>query len=241
MIGSYVFHVDSQDTLSAGRSYAFYSCLLSLVSSDYAEWLHEQGETPISQCLYRENAETLWKINLLDQSATDAFSPVLDNLRSLPLNSGEINLKLTEKSSFAVEDLIASARAIESDRSFSFRVLSPTAFKQRGRYTVFPGTDLILQSLLNKWNTVFQSYPLDDEEAVRMISEGLRLADYDLRTTRFSMKDNRIPGFIGTMRIEARLSAPLMEIWKTLIEFSQYSGIGIKTALGMGGIKLMTK
>ena len=73
-----------------------------------------------------------------------------------------------------------------------------------------------------------------------MLLEGIRICDYNLHTTRYLLKDNRIPGFIGSLRIDTHLSAPLLEIWKILISFSEYSGIGIKTALGMGGVKLLS-
>lgn len=75
MIVGYVFRVDANDPLPAGRAYSFYSCLLSMLPADYAAALHAQGETPISQFLYREGGETLWRVNLLDQAAADAVSP----------------------------------------------------------------------------------------------------------------------------------------------------------------------
>ena len=241
MINRYIFRVNSQTLLPADRAYAFYSCLLSLISGEYTEELHESKETPISQFLYSDKTETLWQIHLLDQASYDVFSDVLSELKVLPLNSGEIELKLLEKDSFSAEELIKTARAIESDRFFSLRFVSPTAFKQSGRYTVLPEKELILQSLLKKWNAAFPLYPLEDEDAFHMLTEGIRISDYNLRTTRFVLKDNRIPGFIGTISFDTHLSAPLLDVWRILVAFSEYSGIGIKTALGMGGVKLYSR
>ena len=237
MISSYVFRVNTPEPLPTERAYAFYSCLLSLLPGEYVEELHEQKDTPIAQCLYREKAETFWKIHLLDQVSGDAFASVLRDLKTLPLNSGEIGLDLLKEETITAEGLIKAARSINADRFFPLCFLSPTAFKQSGRYTVVPDKDLIVQSLTNKWNAVFPSFPLNDEEAFRMLTEGIRISDYNLRTTRFLLKDNKIPGFIGNMRIETHLSAPLLDIWKILFSFSEYSGVGIKTALGMGGVK----
>ena len=39
--------------------------------------------------------------------------------------------------------------------------------------------------------------------------------------------------------MDAQLSAPIMELWRMLPVFAERSGIGIKTALGMGGVKLL--
>lgn len=237
MISRYSFRVNTQSPLPADRAYVFYSCLLSLLQGDYTEELHESKETPISQCLYSDARETIWRIHLLDQESNDVFSDALDNLKSLSLNSGTVELEPVEHKAYTAEELIKTARTIESGRFFSLRFFSPTAFKQGGRYTVLPEKELILQSLLRKWNTVFPSYPLEDEDAFHMLVEGIRISDYNLRTTRFILKNNKIPGFIGTISFDAHLSAPLLDIWKILIAFSEFSGIGIKTALGMGGVR----
>lgn len=241
MISNYTFRILTQGEIPTDHAYAFYSCLLSLLDGTYAEELHEQKETPVSQCIYYEKSETLWRINLLNEESINAFSETLNNLGILPLNSGEISLELLGKDTISAEKLIGDARSIESDRFFSFRFLSPVAFKQCGSYTVLPSKELILQSLLKKWNHVFPSLLLEDEDAFHMLCNGIRISDYNLRTTRFQLKENKIPGFIGNMRIDAHLSAPLLDIWKILITFSEYSGIGIKTALGMGGVKLSAR
>lgn len=241
MIRSFLYHVGSEGPLPSERAYAFYSCLLSLLPEEYAEGLHEQGETPVSQCLYSENGDCFWRIQLLDEIADDVFSPILKDLTILPLNTGDIGVELLRNTGFTADELIKTARAIDSERFFSLRFLSPAAFKQNGRYTVLPDTDLILQSLMNKWNSAFPSYPLEDEDALRMLSEGVRISDYNLRTTRFPLKGSKIPGFVGSLRFDTHLSPPLLDIWKILLTFSEFSGVGIKTALGMGGISMGTR
>ena len=160
MIRRFLFQVDSDKLLPPERAYAFYSCLLSLLPEGYAEAMHEQGETPISQCLYSERGQSFWQVQLLNELSNDGFSATLQELKILPVNTGDVHLKLLEDKSLTADELIKGARAIEPDRFFSLRFLSPTAFKQSGRYTVLPDKELILQSLMNKWNVSFPSYPL---------------------------------------------------------------------------------
>ena len=117
----------------------------------------------------------------------------------------------------------------------SLRFLTPTAFKQSGRYTIFPQEKLILQSLFARWNEVFPEYPLNDEDAFQALLSGIHITDYKLRTSRFLLKGVKIPGFLGSCTLDAKLPLPLLELWNTLLLFSGYSGIGIKTGLGMGG------
>jgi CRISPR-associated endoribonuclease Cas6 len=240
MIRRFLFQVDSDKLLPPERAYAFYSCLRSLLPEGYAEAMHEQGETPISQCLYSERGQSFWQVQLLNELSNDGFSATLQELKILPVNTGDVCLKLLKDESLTADELIKKARAIEPDRFFSLRFLSPTAFKQSGRYTVLPDKELILQSLMNKWNVSFPSYPLEDEDAFRMLSAGIRVSDYNLRTTRFALKDTKIPGFIGSLRFDTHLSPSLLDICKILLVFSEYSGVGIKTALGMGGVKFIS-
>lgn len=238
MIRSYTFRVNANSPIPSDRAYAFYSALLSLLPADYGEFLHQQGETPITQHLYEENGETLWRVHLLDHTEGDAISTVLDRLETISLYMGEFALAQKECASLTAENLMRVARGMEVRRYVTLRVLSPTAFKQAGRYVVLPEIELILQSLVNKWNAVFPSYPMEDQDAIRMLADGIRISDYRLRTTRFHLKDNRIPGFVGNLSFDTQLSAPIMELWKLLLVFSERSGIGIKTALGMGGVLL---
>jgi CRISPR-associated endoribonuclease Cas6 len=60
-----------------------------------------------------------------------------------------------------------------------------------------------------------------------------------LHTTRYPMKQVRLPAFQGRISIETRLPAPMMALWTTLYSFAPYAGIGVKTTLGMGGVSMM--
>lgn len=70
---------------------------------------------------------------------------------------------------------------------------------------------------------------------------GVHIVDYRLHTSRYHIKNTKIPGFSGIVTLESRLPAPLEEIWKLLVRFAPYCGIGIKTTLGMGGVSLLSK
>ena len=67
------------------------------------------------------------------------------------------------------------------------------------------------------------------------LQQGLHIVDYNLRTTRYPLKETRIPSFQGSVTVEAHLAPPLLELWNALLSFAPYGGVGIKTTLGMGG------
>ena len=132
------------------------------------------------------------------------------------------------------EELIRAGRSCSESRA-KLIFLSPCAFKQAGRYAIFPQENLLLQSLIAHWNAAFPEYALSDPDALQALQQGLHIVDYNLHTTRYLLKETRIPAFQGNVTIEARLAPPLLELWNALLSFAPYGGIGIKTTLGMGG------
>ena len=155
-------------------------------------------------------------------------------------------------SAVSAEELIRAGRSCSESRA-KLIFLSPCAFKQAGRYAIFPQENLLLQSLIAHWNAAFPEYALSDPDALQALQQGLHIVDYNLHTTRYLLKETRIPAFQGNVTIEARLAraeeelrllreerearedAPLLELWNALLSFAPYGGIGIKTTLGMGG------
>ena len=71
---------------------------------------------------------------------------------------------------------------------------------------------------------------------VILLEKGLHIVDYSLRTVRYPLKNVKIPSFVGNIVVESRLPAPLQEIWQLLVCLAPYTGVGIKTTLGMGSI-----
>lgn len=227
-------------------SYRLYSWLLEELPREIGEGLHEQGETPLSQYLYfeRETGKTIWVVNLLSEETERVFSPVLDEVQQVALHN-EITLTLKKESCHtiagAAQFITQSRRLSEERKRTELTFVTATAFKKEGRYEIFPSVRLLLQSLVNKWNVTYSAFPIDDADALEALERGLHIVDYQLRSVRYPLKTIKIPSFVGVVQIESRLSAPLEELWQMLLSFGVYSGVGVKTTLGMGGISYREK
>lgn len=218
-------------------AYRLYGWLMSQISSEFGDQMHLQGEHPIAHSLYfsQEKRASFWTINLLNDVARQVISPVLESAKDIPLH--ELTLSVSEIRTFpaiSAEELICSGRSGSENRA-KLTFLSPCAFKQSGRYAIFPQENLLLQSLIAHWNVAFPEYALTDPDALRALQQGLHIVDYNLHTARYLLKETRIPSFLGNVTIEAHLAPPLLELWNALLSFSPYCGVGIKTTLGMGG------
>lgn len=245
MISQYNFTVASTDgtPVFSSQAYRLYAWLLSYLSPSHADALHAQGEHPISQFLrYDPSAKTtVWSVSLLNEMAHDLFAPILDTAETVSLHHGTILLQTKTHSAVKdAHDLILESRRRDVSRT-TILFHSPASFKQAKRYVIFPQERLIVQSLINQWNRFVPEYPLDDPDAFQMLADGLRISDYALRSTGFRLKETVIPGFTGRLTIRSLLSPPLAELWSTLLSWAKYSGIGIKTTLGMGGVSIDTQ
>ena len=234
---------ENETVLTAISGYNMYGVLTELIASDYATILHENGINPISQYIQPNlNDKSIdWVVNLLSKEAANQVAPVLENNNCYQINS--CNCKLTVKDISitvipSVEALLERARALPDVAKPSLDFISSTSFKSNGDYLLFPSVEHIIRNLVNRWNSYSQLYPIDDEDAITSLIQSIKIAGYRLQSSYYRLKGTKIPGFKGEVRFSTRMSVPIAELFKILLYFSEYSGIGIKTSLGMGATKI---
>ena len=241
MMTQYRFAVRFSDgrPVFASSAYPIYAWLLSQIPAPYGTFLHEQGQKPISQYLYkeRETGQFIWTISCMDTASHEILAPILRSLHEIPLRAGLLQTSLLDTvSAQSMESLMELARKQSDAPFFHLAFRSPTSFKHDGAYVIFPETSFLIQSLAEKWTAAFPNYPLNDPEALAVFRQGLKITDYRLQSCRFSLKNAQIPACIGEIAVKVSLPSPMMELWKALVSFSRFSGVGIKTTLGMGGV-----
>lgn len=226
MISQYRYLLRSGRALPWHWAYRLYSGLLARLPVEYGAALHQCGSTPVSQFLYPqgENGECVWVVNLLNREAETYFAPVLTPALSLELPREQVTGELQACLRFAdAGDFLR--RMPENSLDMVFPV--PTAFKQAGQYVALPQERLLLQSMQNKWNEAFPQMPITRELA-------LTVESFRLHSSSFRLKGRPIPGFCGSLTLSAP-RADQQEL-EALAAFARFGGIGIKTALGMGGV-----
>ena len=223
--------------------YSFYGLLTEMAGTDVSEKLHTNGINPVSQYILinKEEKTIEWVINLLEKSVTERLSPIIESSERFSLKSCNTVLDVKTVNSVIVpseEFLINKARGRGSTIKPAIEFLTPTSFKSNNSYQLFPSVEFILRNLIRRWNAVSEKYVIDDEDAINILLQNIKIVGYNLYSSYFYMKNIGIPAFKGEIRLEAKLSVPLMELFKLLMVFSEYSGVGIKTSLGMGAVKV---
>lgn len=236
MIHSYQFRLSAP--LPATAAYPLYAAMLERAPREFAARLHESTVTPVSQYLRGD----LWQVSLFGAGSIETLSPILEGLDEVFLRRDRTRVTL-EQAGFrridSVDDLLE--HPVLDRGSLSFR--TPTAFKSAGVYQLLPTQRLVLQSLILKWNGCFGDVcPIEDDGGgLEALAEGLCYRSLRLDSTEFAMKHTRIPGVLGQIAFENRLSGFHKQLANALLAFGTYSGVGIKTTLGMGGLEITTK
>jgi CRISPR-associated endoribonuclease Cas6 len=232
---------DGPARVSPEWAYAMYGVLCRKLEPCFADALHGSSITPISQFLQcgNVNEPIEWHVTFFG-SAQEQLTHVISNIPCYELAKygstlNVTNMKVsppTSEGEFCKTYLAENAPR----RRLSMRFIVPTAFKSDGEYVIMPSIELIFQSLLAKWNACAAYNRLDDPEVLQDICAHTRIVNYSLRTTGFALKGVVIPAFTGSLKLSVRGPDMLAKLVNLLTAFGSFSGIGIKTALGMGGV-----
>ena len=125
------------------------------------------------------------------------------------------------------------ARA-EPARHITFQFTSPTTFHSGGRSVPLPQPDLILGSLLERWNA-FAPVALP-EEARRFAAECMAVSRYELQTRSLPFKEGAVKiGMIGQATLAAtRYDRYWLSVMNLLADYALFAGVGAGVTMGMG-------
>lgn len=217
--------------------------LMETLPENIANHLHQTGLRPYSQALYWDsiNKRSVWRIATLTQTAKNfLILPLLNNCpeQNFHLKNKNITFKITSGEIIretSYHDLTAQhfcSPAISRHREITF--FTPTSFKSAGNYMIYPYTEHILKSLLQRWQTFATEISLADDNTFIHLLEHININKYNLFMTNFFLENTKIPSFRGSLNFYIKGPESLVRIANLLLDYANFSGLGIKTALGMG-------
>lgn len=217
----YRFKTNYESKYSYSWGYAIYSAFLEQLEEEEAKDIHDINT--FNQ--YITHGE--WIINSEKEfNFKDSYY----------LKKFDTRITLTEGTNISFsEQEMADKYLIEDEYKKIVRIifLTPTTFKKDGEYVLYPTKDLIMQSLTNKWNEWAKEFVLEDMEW-----DNCKISRYNLKSSLYTLKGAKIQSFIGYVDLFFWGSESMIRLGNMICNFGKYSGIGIKTALGMGGINV---
>ena len=146
----------------------------------------------------------------------------------------EINVKSFSIQKKSYEDLF-----LECTKRKRIKLITPTSFKSNGVTHIFPNISTLISGVIAKINQHSETAELGDKKIIDELLEKVYIKDYNLWTKVFYLENIKIKGFVGTMDLAIKgEETTLANILNFLILMSEYTGLGIKTSLGMGGVKV---
>lgn len=213
---------------------------MELLPSEYAAILHREGLRPYSQSLVWGSGERpAWRLGFLTEEAYQrAALPLLEQKSLFLKQKGYgIDLHLEAEQQSAYEDLADRAfRGAGTPRRGRLRFLTATSFRQNGRYRILPDAALLFGSLLRRWNVFSPVVKLEEDHLEETLATVSSWSRYHLRSRFFSLEGQKINGFSGDWELRFHGTDMERRLMALLLFFAPFSGVGIKTALGMGAV-----
>ncbi len=242
MLAELRLELKSEGTVGYLQSSLFHGVLMESIDKDYAEVIHATGLHPYSQFVSGKNG-LIWTIRTLNK---DAYKGIIEPLLSpdfsgFDLRSKETHIDIVSKkiSSRSYDDLMKTFVSDTTDRYVKVEFESPTAFKSDAKYVFLPDTRLLFGSLMRKYTASSNNTDMSDEDTLNYIAEHSSVSDFKIRSTRFPLEGIKIPSYMGEITIKFSGTDTMARYGKMLLEFGEYSGVGIKCGMGMGAIKLI--
>ena len=239
MLQCFTYALESEEMINYQMSSLFHGALIELLPESVTNNLHQPQLHPFTQHLERRDNRWFWVITALSSEMGEMLSKALHDMKEIEIRRHNMTVSLLPDSirSMSDEDLKTFFYQGSDNKYVTVRFLTPTSFKRSGEYLIFPDLFCFYQSLMNKQDAVCDEGYLDLETLEELVNHS-QIVRYRLNSTTFSLEGVRIPSFIGSMTIRLGSTATMRRFANMLFAFGEYSGVGIKTALGMGAIAI---
>ena len=240
------FTYDPHKRFFANPGYHLYGCLMPHLSDDTIDRLHANERTAISQSLlYHNHTHTAeWSVSSFDEALSEELDTVFRRTDTFTLEKDSITLCKTALSRQHIDGFPDLRQQIEPYANSPYTVLSfqtATALKRNGQFLLYPEAEWVIKNLWNTWNQAFPNTPLDDDNALALLVSHTSISAYSLSSAVYFMKNTAIHGFTGTLTLYNHLSPPLRILLQVLLTLASYTGVGVKTSLGMGRTEIKNR
>lgn len=237
MLSQLKIRLDYQgDKLGYNAGSLFQGLLMETIDSAYGKLLHSLSNNPYSQYVYRNQEGTYWILSACNKTAyKEIIQPIIKKdtfylkKKEKELKVLDRELKMISRTGFIENHLFS--QDVKESLILTFR--TPTAFKRKNRYVIVPEPGLIFQSLMKKFDDSGEE-KIFSEELLEEINASVFISKYKLRSTLFYLEKTKIPACLGHIEMRAETNKEVKNILKLLLAFSQFSGTGIKSSMGMG-------
>lgn len=237
-----LLQVEAEERLSSNIGSLMQGVLMQRIDPVYGEYLHRSELKPYSQYVSVQPSEVKWTLHTLtEQAETELIHPLLSgNFHTIHLEKKKISMKVLSKTVTCLteEQLLEQTFFAVCPRKLRVNFVTPCSFKRQGVYQIFPSVRLIFQSLVNKFDAASESNAVSYPELLDDLESNVMITGYRLHSTSFGVEGVKIPAYQGSLSLKLLGPQQLVNLVHMLLRFGMYSGVGIKTAMGMGAFQI---
>ena len=220
----------------------FHGALMELLPKEISDELHTPRVHPYAQYIDRRQGRWYWVVTALTaELSREIIYNTLVTGRGIELKKPDVKISFEEKKlkEITYETMTERMYTKTAGRYIQLQFITPTAFKQQGNYLFYPDIRSMYISLLNKYGAAQPSQNVRDEDLLGELTSNTRIIRYDLRSVSFHIEGGKVPAFIGSVTLKIGGNNTLRSFADFLFHFGEYSGIGIKSGLGMGAVRII--
>ncbi len=219
-----------------------HALFFKLLKEDIAYTLHTNYKDKPFSLWYKlnKNGLTLYISFLIDDIAKEFLSSFLigeETFKFMNIKFRKIlNLKVEKKN---IKSFSTIYEESTSNNTAKLSFVTPTTFK-KGKYDYpIPEPKLIFKSLMRKWNKFADFKPHIDLRET--FEKRIIVSGYNLKTKKVFFRNlGKVVGFVGDITMEFQEDNEEILKWlNALLVFGEFSGVGRKTTMGMGQIKIL--
>jgi CRISPR-associated endoribonuclease Cas6 len=216
---------------------------LLLNSVDTNELHSSSGLRPFSQNLINcGESQYIWTINLLHEVQA---APIKTWLETHPerlfvehYQSHLSVLSLESKKKLSYEQLLADALSELPPKYVSFEFLTPLIFKKAGVRAPWPYPEarMIMQSVFARWNQFSDLSKFEDEQIFEDVCQYVSPQFLKIHSQNVAMDGVMFAGTTGSASFNIQ-KTELRQLMHLAGLYSEYCGVGAKTAMGLGAVR----
>ncbi len=213
--------------------------LMERLTPEWQEMLHSVQLRPFSQWVeVKSPTLMIWHIGVVMETLADMLAEVI--IPGTVWHCGHLKadmmIEAVRRDSKTVAEYLKPFFLSETAcPGLYLTFMTPTTHKSQGSYAIFPSISLIAKNLNAHFCAMAPDFALRDEQALEQVITHTRITRYRLETSRFALEGAWVTGYTGRVQLRFEGPDPLKRLAAALFSFAAYSGVGIKTALGMGG------
>lgn len=212
--------------------------LIETLPEPWPELLHEGEIRMYSQWVECGNTNVfVWHINCLEDELGEQIEKSFSEKKSLfckYMNCEWTVLEYRHEHTTVAEYMKRIFLSEKPASGIAITYRTPATHKSNGRYAIFPSVESIGQNIRARFCALQPDFALADDEAAEQIYQHVRISKYRLQSANFFLEGHYVNGYTGYIELHFDGPDPLRRLAETLFAFAEWTGIGVKTSLGMG-------